>query len=248
MAGCAFPVEGGFSGRSLADGVDPKIAIVIIYNHGFEAATAGTYKPAIPPILRLAAQRNPDVTLFAQVRNTSRLDAIHHASYIESAIEFFHRRHGVPIGNIILAGQSCGGWGSLQAAAFTYPGVGGVLAFAPTCHGRLPHSTEVRLARSQQIAHLAQRLRVPGTIFLYEGDSYYNLSEWDGVDGRLAARAPHVRIERVSWSRVRELCSRCVTDSHGAVWDSKFVAAFFDAHLQPLIERVRADTGRRGAD
>ena len=135
---CTFPVEGQFAGRSLADRADPRRTIVLIYNHGFSRDTAGTYKPGVPPILQLAVDRNPDVVLFSQVRNASRLERTHHSDYIESAVELFRRRDGVPLENIILVGQSCGGWGSLQAAAFVYPGVGGVLAFAPTCHGQLP--------------------------------------------------------------------------------------------------------------
>src|SRR6266545_7798136 len=135
---CTFPVEGQFAGRSLADRADPTRTIVLIYNHGFSRDTAGTYKPGVPPILQLAVDRNPDVVLFSQVRNASRLERTHHSDYIESAVELFRRRDGVPLENIILVGQSCGGWGSLQAAAFVYPGIGGVLAFAPTCHASSP--------------------------------------------------------------------------------------------------------------
>jgi len=166
---CTFPVEGQFAGRSLADRADPTRTIVLIYNHGFSRDTAGTYKPGVPPILQLAVDRNPDVVLFSQVRNASRLERTHHSDDIESAVELFRRRDGVPLENIILVGQSCGGWGSLQAAAFVYPGIGGVLAFAPTCHGQLPHSSPVKRARESEIAQLAERVRFPGVIFLYEG-------------------------------------------------------------------------------
>src|SRR5439155_1239140 len=102
-------------------------------------AQAGTYRPATPPILRFAADRNPDVVVFSQVRNIANPTAADHAAFIESAVAHFHTERGVPIENIILAGQSCGGWGSLYAAAYRYPTIGGVLAFAPTCHGKLPH-------------------------------------------------------------------------------------------------------------
>ena len=239
-AACAFPVEGDFAGRRLDAGLNPAKTIVIIHNHGFSSATAGTYQPVIPPILKLAADRNPDVVVFSQVRNTSRLAGVDHSAYIESAIAHFHRERGVPLENIILAGQSCGGWGSLQAAAFTYPTLGGVVGFAPTCHGKLPHSTEVRIRREQEIAQLADRIRTAGTIFLYEGDSYYTLAEWDAFEARVNSRAPELRVERVSRARVLELCARCATDSHGAYWDGRFAAAFFESHVQALVERVRA--------
>jgi hypothetical protein len=36
----------------------------------------------------------------------------------------------IPAEQIILLGQSCGGWGPLEAAAWTYPTVGGIIAFA----------------------------------------------------------------------------------------------------------------------
>ena len=147
---CAFPVEGDFAGRRLDPHLNPAMTIVIIHNHGFSSARAGTYRPVTPPILKLAADRNPDVVVFSQVRNTTHLTAVDHSAYIESAVAHFHRARGVPLENIILAGQSCGGWGSLQAVAFSYPTVGGVLGFAPTCHGKLPHSTAVRERRARQ--------------------------------------------------------------------------------------------------
>src|SRR2546427_9583837 len=99
---------------------------------------------------------------------------------------------------MILAGQSCGGWGSLYAAAFTYPTIGGVLAFAPTCHGKLPHPPEVRARRAWELVRLAERLRAQGTIFLYEGDSYYDVAEWDAFTARLAPPAPGLPILRLS--------------------------------------------------
>jgi dienelactone hydrolase len=144
----------------------------------------------------------------------------------------------VPLENIILVGQSCGGWGSLQAAAFVYPGVGGVLAFAPTCHGQLPHSSAVKRARESEIAQLAERVRFPGAIFLYEGDSYYDLADWEGFETR-GQRAPDLKLERLARGRVLEVCSRCGRDSHGAMSDARFGAAFFPSHVQPLIDRVR---------
>ena len=246
---CTFPVEGQFAGRSLADRADPTRTIVLIYNHGFSRDTAGTYKPLVPSILQLAVDRNPDVVLFSQVRNASRLERTHHGDYIEAAVERFRRRDGVPLENIILVGQSCGGWGSLQAAAFTYPRVGGVVAFAPTCHGQLPHSSEVKRARESEIAQLAARARFPGVIFLYEGDSYYDLADWAGFEAR-ARRAPDLKIARLARGRVLEVCTRCARDSHGAMSDARFGAAFFASHVQPLIdqvrERIRARAARSG--
>src|SRR5437879_4682723 len=214
---CGFPVEGRFAGRSVADGADPARTIVLIYNHGFSRERAGTYEAQVPPILQLALDRNPDVVLFSQVRNTSRLGRTQHGDYIAAAVEQLRRRDGVPLENIILVGQSCGGWGSLQAAAFTYPGVGGVVAFAPTCHGQLPHATEVAIARTAEIAQLAERARFPLIIFVYENDSYYRLADWDGFEAR-APRAPHLQIERLTRARARELCPRCSRDSQRAMW------------------------------
>ncbi|MBI2160243.1 MAG: hypothetical protein HYU25_07695 [Candidatus Rokubacteria bacterium] len=247
-AACAFPVEGDFAGRRLDRTQNPATTIVIIHNHGFSSAQAGTYRPVTPPILRMAADRNPDVVVFSQVRNTTSLTAVDHSAYIESAVAHFHRARGVPLENIILAGQSCGGWGSLQAAAFTYPTVGGVLGFAPTCHGKLPHSPDVRERRAQEMVRLADRIHAAGTLFLYEGDSYYSVSEWDAFESRINGRAQELRVERVSRTRVLELCARCGGDSHGAYWDERFASAFFDSHVQPLIERVRARIRARTAD
>jgi len=245
---CAYSVEGDFAGRGLDPGRSPATTIVVVHNHGFSRARAGTYQPLTPPILRLAAERNPDVVVFSQVRNTTHLSAVDHSAYIESAVAHFHRERGVPLENIILAGQSCGAWGSLQAAAFTYPTIGGVLAFAPTCHGQLPHSTQVRLQREQEIARLAERLRAAGTIFLYAGDSYYDVAEWDAFGSRVNGRAPGLRIERLSRARVLELCRHCTTDSHGAYWDPQFAQAFYESHVQALIEQMRARIRARPAN
>ena len=237
---CGFPVEGRFAGSSVADRGDPARTIVLIYNHGFSREWAGTYQALVPPILKMALEQNSDVVLFSQVRNTSRLGRTQHGDYIEAAVEQFRRRDGVPLENIILVGQSCGGWGSLQAAAFTYPAVGGVVAFAPTCHGQLPHATEVAITRRAEIDQLADRARFPAIIFLYENDSYYRLADWDGFEARAGARASDLRIERLSRAQVLDVCPRCSRDSHGAMWEARFAEAFYASHLQPLIERVRA--------
>ncbi|MBI1845941.1 MAG: hypothetical protein HY294_03685 [Candidatus Rokubacteria bacterium] len=235
LAACTVAVDGGFLGRSLPDGAQRSRTILIIYNHGFSSETAGAYRPTLPPILETARVRNPDVVVFSQLRNSNRLEAVDHAQYIAAAVETF-RRDGVPIEHMILAGQSCGGWGSLQAAAFLYPRIGGVLAFAPTCHGRLPHPAEITIRRATEIHELADRVRAPGVIFLYEGDSYYDVTEWDGFE---TGRPGELRVERLSRGMVLQLCSQCARDSHGVVWDTKFVPAYFETRVQPLIDRVR---------
>src|SRR5438128_2926197 len=247
-AACAsYTVEGDFAGRPLNGHAEPALTIVLIHNHGFSRAQAGTYRPATPPILRFAADRNPDVVVFSQVRNIANPTAADHAAFIESAVAHFHTERGVPIENIILAGQSCGGWGSLYAAAYRYPTIGGVLAFAPTCHGKLPHPPEVRARRAKELVKLAERLRAQGTIFVYEGDSYYDVAEWDGFATRTAGRAPWLRIVRVSRPRVLELCDFCGRESHGAFWDRPLPAAFFADRGQTLIDRIRARVRTRMA-
>jgi hypothetical protein len=238
--GCSFPVQGEFMGRELPVPTERPRTILVIYNHGFSSETAGTYRAQLPPILQTLARRNPDVVIFSQVRNTSRLEAIHHMSYIEAAIDHFHRQQGFPLGNIVLAGQSCGGWGSLQAAAYSYPQIGGVVAFAPTCHGRLPHTTQIQMRRLQEIEDLARRARFPGVVFVYEGDSYYTLGDWAGF-GPGPTGGP--RVVRLSRDAVLRVCGRCVTDSHGAVWDSQFDAAYYESEVQPIIDRVRQRVG-----
>src|SRR5256886_10858346 len=177
----SYPVEGDFAGRPLNGHENPALTIVLIHNHGFSRAQAGTYRPVTPPILRLATERNPDVVVYSQVRNLTNPTAADHAAFIESAVAYFHADRGVPIENIILAGQSCGGWGSLYAAAYRDPTIGGVLAFAPTCHGKLPHPPEGRARRAKELGKLAERLRAQGTIFCYQGESYYARAQVGGV-------------------------------------------------------------------
>ena len=122
-----------------------------------------------------------------------------------------------------------------------------VAAFAPTCHGRLPHSTDTRMRRAREIAQIAERARFPAVIFLYEGDSYYQLGEWDGFDAEAGRLSPALRVERLSRDAVLRVCERCARDSHGAVWGQPFVAAYYETHLQPLIERVREGIRARSA-
>ncbi len=244
---CAYPVEGDFAGRRLDRGRNPALTIVVIHNHGFSNAHAGTYRPVTPPILRLAAERNPDVVVFSQVRNTSNLKPEDHAAYIEAAIAHFHDMLRVPLENIILAGQSCGGWGSLQAAAEAYPEIGGVIGFAPTCHGKLPHAPEVQRRRLADLRAMADHLHTAGTIFLYEGDSYYDVADWDAFETRVTRVAAGLHVERVSRARILELCTKCGADSHGAYWDPRFAQAFYEAHVQALIDRVRARIHARTA-
>lgn len=239
LAGCSFPVQGAFIGRELPAGPEARRTIVILYNHGFSAGTAGTYRPTLPPILQAARDRNPDVVVFSQVRNASRLEAVHHSSYVAAAVDHFERL-GVPRENIILAGQSCGGWGSLQAAAYSYPEIGGVVAFAPTCHGRLPHSTETRIRRRSEIAAIAARANFPGVLFVYEGDSYYELEDWAKWEQQAREAPVQPRVERVGREAMARACPRCTTDTHGAVWDPAFSAIYLESHLQPLIDEVRA--------
>lgn len=76
--------------------------------HVFSRAQAGIYRPVTAPIVRLATARNTDVVVFSQVCNLTNSTAADHAAFIESAVASFHAERGVPIENIILAGQSCG--------------------------------------------------------------------------------------------------------------------------------------------
>ena len=69
-------------------------------------------------------------------------------------------------------------------------------------------------------------------------DPVYDLADWEGFETR-GWRAPDLKLERLARGRVLEVCSRCGRDSHGAMSDARFGAAFFASHVQPLIDRVR---------
>jgi len=236
---CGIVVEGELKGRPLNVDLDPRRTIVVIWNHGFSPDAAGTYRPEAPPIIERIVERNRDVVLFKQLRNGTWLGELDHSAYVEAAIASLVTAQHVPVENIILAGQSCGAWGSLQTAAFHYPNIGGVVAFAPTCHGRLPHSARLRSRRTDDIAAIAHGLRAPGTLFLYEGDSFYSVQDWVGFESKTPSRPPRIRVERLSRDRVLKVCSACVADSHSAVWGDDFADAFFETHLQPLIDALR---------
>lgn len=241
---CAFPVEGEFLSRRL-NGRQSNRTILIIFNHGYSPEKATAFKASFPPILRMAEAQNDDVVLFAQVRNTISLQSADHSSFIESAIEFFHTQHKIPVENIILAGQSCGGWGSLQAAAFKYPRIGGVVAFAPTCHGQLlRQSTETKIRRYQEIGRLTEQLRCSSLIFLYEGDSYYELEDWRVFEAT-AGQFPQIRVVKLDKRTVTKACPSCVPDSHGAANRQEFAEAYFQTLLQPFIESMRTSIRER---
>jgi dienelactone hydrolase len=241
LAACGIVVEGELRGRPLSVDLDPRRVIVVIWNHGFSPDAAGTYRPEAPPIIERLVERNRDVVLFKQLRNATWLGQLDHGAYVDAAIASLISTQHIPVENIILSGQSCGAWGSIQTAAFRYPNVGGVVAFAPTCHGKLPHPTRLRTRRVEEIDAFARRLHAPGTLFVYEGDSFYSAGDWDGF-----ASEAGMRVERLSRERVLTVCSACVADSHSAVWGDGFADAYFETHLQPLIEHVRAEIARRG--
>lgn len=240
VAACGIVVEGELNGRPLNVDVDPRRTIVVIWNHGFSPEAAGTYRPEAPPIIERLVERNRDVVLFKQLRNGTWLGELDHGAYVDAAIASLTAEQRIPIENIVLAGQSCGAWGSLQTAAFRYPDVGGVVAFAPTCHGRLPHAPRVHARRGEEITAIARGLRAPGALFLYEGDSFYSVADWAGFESRTVTRLPALRVERLSRAGVLDVCGGCVADSHSAVWGEGFADAFFETHLQPLIDAIRA--------
>jgi dienelactone hydrolase len=237
---CAtLPVEGDFfAGRLPAN--DPNATVLILFNHGYSREVATSYTPRFPPILRMAAEQDTNVVLFSQVRNAALLTREDHRRYIEAAIEFFQRTYQIPLDHIILAGQSCGGWGALQTAAWTYPHLGGVIAFAPTCHGRVgQRSSWSETQHAQEIGELARRLRAPTLIFLYEGDRYYRLADWNAFEGA-TEQSPQLRILKLDQEMVLKVCPRCSRDSHSAAYAEGFAEAYFQSHLQTFVETVRA--------
>src|SRR5256885_561251 len=107
-------------------------------------------------------------------------------------------------------------------------------------HGfSLPHPPAVRARRAWELARLAERLRAQGTIFLYEGDSYYDVAEWDAFTAHLAPRAPWLQVVRVGRPQILALCDACGRDSHGAYWDRRFAEAVFEDHVPRAIDGGR---------
>jgi dienelactone hydrolase len=245
VAACGIVVEGELQGRPLNVELDPARVIVVIWNHGFSPEAAGTYRPEAPAVIERLVERNRDVVLFKQLRNAAWLGELDHSAYVDAAIASLTSTQHVPVENIILSGQSCGAWGSLHTAAFRYPNVGGVIAFAPTCHGRLPHPGWLRARRADEIESFARRLRAPGTLFVYEGDSFYSADDWTGFASDPAPRRAGLHVERLSRDRVLAVCRACAMDSHSAVWGDGFADAFYESQLQPLVEQVRASIRAR---
>jgi hypothetical protein len=245
LAACGIVVEGELKGRPLNVEVDPTGVIVVIWNHGFSPEAAGTYRPEAPAIIERLVERNRDVVLFKQLRNAAWLGELDHGAYVDAAIASLVATQHVPVENIILSGQSCGAWGSLQTAALRYPNVGGVIAFAPTCHGKLPHPAWLRARRTEEIGAFTHRLRAPGTLFVYEGDSFYSPDDWAGFASSPETGQAGLHVERISRERVLEVCAACVADSHSAVWGEGFADAYYDRYLQPLIQHVRSRIAHR---
>jgi dienelactone hydrolase len=241
---CAtLPVEGEFFSARIEAG-DPAQTILIIYNHGYSQDRATTFKPGFPPILQRATAQ-ADVMLFSQVRNRASLQRDDHRRYIEAAVDWFHRVHKIPIEQMILAGQSCGGWGALQAAAWTYSQIGGVIAFAPTCHGQLYRQSPWGATEwFQGIGELVRLLNPRTLIFLYEGDAYYRAADWAAFEARLRA-SPQIQVVTLDQARVLQVCPRCVRDSHGAVFSPGFANEYFDPYVLGIINGVRARINER---
>ena len=245
LGACGIVVEGELRGRPLNVDTDPARVIVVIWNHGFSPEAAGTYRPEAPAIIERLVERNRDVVLFKQLRNAAWLGELDHGAYVDAAIASLVATQHVPVENIILSGQSCGAWGSLQTAALRYPNVGGVIAFAPTCHGKLPHPGWLRTRRAEEIDAFSHRLRAPGTLFVYEGDSFYSPDDWSSFASSPEAVRAGLQVERLDRDRVLAVCAACASDSHSAVWGEGFADAYYESHLQPLIERVRARIAHR---
>jgi dienelactone hydrolase len=243
---CAtLPVEGEFFSARLQER-DPARTILIIFNHGYSQDKATTFKPGFPPILQRATAQADDVVLFAQVRNMAALRRDDHRRFIEAAIAWFHSQYKIPVEQIILAGQSCGGWGALEAAAQTYPQIGGVIAFAPTCHGQLSQqSTWDATQWYQDIGELARLLRPPTLIFLYEGDTFYRAADWAAFEAQVRA-SPQIQVVTLDKARVIQVCPRCVRDSHGAGSTSAFADAYYDPYVRAIVNAVRAHIHERG--
>src|SRR2546430_4890029 len=100
-AACApYPVEGDFAGRALDGHADPERTIVLIHNHGFSLAHAGTYRPVTPPILRLAGDPNPHVLAFSPVRQLPHPSPTDPAPFIASAVAYLHAGPRVPVADL----------------------------------------------------------------------------------------------------------------------------------------------------
>jgi dienelactone hydrolase len=244
---CAtVPVEGEFFSTRLQER-DPARTILIIFNHGYSQDKATTFKPGFPPILQRATVQEENVVLFSQIRNMAGLRRDDHRRFIEAAVAWFHSQYKIPVEQIILAGQSCGGWGALEAAARTYPQIGGVIAFAPTCHGQLfQQSSWAATQWSQGIGELARLLRPPTLIFLYEGDAFYRAADRTVFEARVRA-SPQIQMVTLDKARVAQVCPRCVRDSHGAAYTSAFAEAYFDPYVRAIIKTVRAQMHERQA-
>jgi hypothetical protein len=82
-------------------------------------------------------------------------------------------------------------------------------------------------------------------LFLYEGDSYYDLSDWTKFESRVAT-VPELKVVKLSRIEVMKICPRrCDRDSHGAVWGDGFEGAHYDAYLQPMLDRIREEIKSR---
>lgn len=102
--------------------------------------------------------------------------------------------------------------------------------------------TETR--RSQAIGELAGLLRSPALIFVYEGDSYYRLTDWTVFETK-TKDSPRLRLVKLDKGTVLKVCPRCIQDSHGAASAREFATAYFQTHVQAFIESVRTNINGR---
>jgi len=62
---------------------------------------------------------------------------------------------------------------------------------------------------------------------------------------RAQRRTPGLVVERLARARVLAVCGFCEGDSHPALFGGGFAPAFYERHVQRLVDRVRADIRRR---
>jgi hypothetical protein len=133
----------------------------------------------------------------------------------------------------------------LQTAAWTYPQIGGVIAFAPTCHGQLVQQSPWGATQwSQVIGELARLVRPSTLVFVYEGDAYYRAAGWTAFKARVRA-SPQIQVVTLDKAKVAQVCPRCARDSHGAGSTRAFADAYFDPYVRAIINAVRAHIRER---
>ncbi|HEY3068253.1 MAG TPA: alpha/beta hydrolase [Methylomirabilota bacterium] len=187
---------------------------VIIWNHGISGTTE-SWRAPVPPALRLLQQRGWDVIAIKRhnLAETMAGGPLHRT--VERTLQEVTAQRKLGYRRVVLAGQSFGGYASLEALDTASEGLHAVLAFAPGVResgafGNLDVSVIERILQRARTARLV-------LVFPARDSTFRNALRGPRAKGILASRdVPYVMVDE----SVSEL------QGHGAATTGRFAVRY----------------------